>query len=52
VKSALSRLAEVCATGTPREINAAVGAVMAVTANYLDPAALSELERLAQAVAE
>jgi hypothetical protein len=51
-KSALTRLAEETVDGDGNSLESAMGGVMAVTANQLDPAARLELGRLAQAVAE
>ena len=50
-KGALGRLAEATAVAGGRDLGPALTAVMAVTANQLDPGARLELERLAQTIA-
>jgi hypothetical protein len=52
IRLALSRLADVTASGDSAAVKAALDGVMAVTANHLDSGARSELGRLAQTIAE
>lgn len=52
VRGALIKLAEATIDSDRGAIMAGLGAVMAITANQLDPGARLELDRLAQAVAE
>jgi hypothetical protein len=51
-RAALAKLADALATSDATSISDALAGVIAVTANKLDPGALSELGRLAQGIAE